>query len=51
MGFPAGYPELASTQTEWIIVVASGIIMPIVGFLFYRWSVLRQRSKNGISDY
>ncbi|MFQ5976868.1 MAG: ABC transporter permease [Candidatus Heimdallarchaeota archaeon] len=51
MGFPSGYPELASTQTEWVIVVAFGIIMPIAGFLFYRWSVYRQRAKSGISDY
>lgn len=51
MGFPSGYPELASAQTEWFIVTSFGIIMPIVGFLFYRWSITKQRSKGGISDY
>ncbi|MFX0115572.1 MAG: ABC transporter permease [Candidatus Hodarchaeota archaeon] len=51
MGFPSGYPELASAQTEWFIVTIFGIFMPILGFLFFRWSVSRKRASTGLSDY
>lgn len=51
MGYPAGYPELVSAQTEWLIVPCFGIIMPFIGFLFFRWTISRQRAKSGLSDY
>src|SRR4030066_95893 len=38
MGFPEGMPELAPFPVEFTIVTVFGILMPIVGYLFYRWS-------------
>ncbi len=51
MGFPVGYPELVSAQIEWLIVPGFGILMPLIGFLFFRWTISRQRIKSGLSDY
>jgi ABC-2 type transport system permease protein len=51
MGYPEGFPELASTQMETLIVTLFGVIMPILGYLFYRWSEERVRRTGDLSAY
>ena len=51
MGFPDGMPELAPFPVEFTIVTVFGILMPIVGYLFYRWSEKLARKRGSLSSY
>ena len=51
MGYPEGFPELAPIEVEIAIVVAFGVLMPIVGFLFYRHQENAVRRSGGLSEY
>lgn len=51
MGFPDGMPELASFPVEFAIVTIFGILMPIVGYLLYRWSEKGARKRGSLSSY
>ena len=51
MGYPPGYPELASIQTETIIVTLFGILMPIVEYGLYRYAEKQARRYGTLSKY
>jgi len=51
MGFPEGFPELAPFQTEMVIVVAFGILMPILGIWLYQREENRARTRGSLSEY
>jgi len=51
MGFPEGMPELAPFPVEFTIVTIFGILMPIVGYLLYRWSEKDARKRGNLSAY
>ena len=51
MGYPNGFPELASIEVELIIVTIFGIVMPIVGFWLYRLAENQARRKGSLSEY
>ncbi len=51
MGFPAGFPELAPFQVELIITTLFGLIMPALGYLFYRWAENYARRHGSLSTY
>jgi ABC-2 type transport system permease protein len=51
MGFPEGMPELAPFPVEFTIVTVFGILMPILGYLLYRWSERHARKVGNLSTY
>ena len=51
MGFPQGYPELAPFPTEVVIVLAFGLLMPVLGYWLYRREENRARRKGSLSEY
>ena len=51
MGFPEGMPELAPFPVEVTIVTVFGILMPIIGYLLYRWSEKAARKRGSLSSY
>ena len=51
MGYPNGFPELASIEVELAIVTIFGIVMPIVGFWLYRLAENQARRKGSLSEY
>ena len=51
MGFPPGFPELASFPVEVIIITVFGIIMPFVGYGLYRRAENQARRQGSLSAY
>ena len=51
MGYPQGFPELAPFEIELIVVVAFGVLMPIVGLWLYRRAEDRGRRTGSLSEY
>ncbi len=51
MGYPAGYPELAPIQTEIAIVVAFGLLMPVIGYWLYQRAERRARITGGLAEF
>lgn len=51
MGYPSGFPELAPIEVELIIVTLFGILMPIIGYIMYRWAENNARRKGSLSEY
>jgi ABC-type multidrug transport system permease subunit len=51
MGYPSGFPELASIEVELVIVTLFGILMPIIGYIMYRWAENNARRKGSLSEY
>jgi ABC-type multidrug transport system permease subunit len=51
MGFPEGFPELASIETEIVIVTIFGMVMPIVGYHLYRKAENAARKSGSLSEY
>lgn len=51
VGLPAGYPELAPLSVEIPIVVAFGVISPIVGYLIYKRAERSARRKGNLGEY
>jgi len=51
MGFPAGFPELAPFQIEFIITTLFGLIMPPLGYLLYRRAENYARKHGSLSTY
>jgi len=51
LGYPDGFPELAPVEVEVIVVIAFGILMPILGLWLYRREEDRARSKGTLSEY
>lgn len=51
IGLPSGYPELAPLDVEFVIVVAFGIISPIVGYFIYKRAERSARRKGTLGEY
>jgi ABC-2 type transport system permease protein len=51
MGFPAGFPELASFQVEFVIVSLFGVLMPILGYDLYRRAERHARQTGSLGAY
>jgi len=51
LGFPAGYPELASFEVEAAVVMVFGVAMPLIGYFVYRAVVRRLREKGKLGQY
>jgi len=51
MGFPNGFPELAPFGLELVIVIAFGVLMPMIGFRLYQLEENRARKKGSLSEY
>ncbi len=51
IGLPEGYPELAPLGVELVIVVAFGIISPIVGYIIYRRIERSARKEGTLGEY
>jgi ABC-2 type transport system permease protein len=51
LGYPAGFPELAPLEVELVIVTVFGLLMPGLGFWFYRREEDRARRSGSLSEY
>jgi ABC-2 type transport system permease protein len=51
MGFPAGFPELASFPIEFIITTMFGLITPPLGYFLYRRAENYARKHGSLSTY
>ncbi|MDQ3811722.1 MAG: ABC transporter permease, partial [Chloroflexota bacterium] len=51
MGFPGGFPELASFETELAIVGAFGLLMPVLGLWLYRAAEDSAQRSGSVSEY
>ena len=51
MGYPPGFPELVSIETEIIIVTVFGLVMPFLGYLLYRSAENVARRKGSLAEY
>jgi ABC-2 type transport system permease protein len=51
MGYPKGFPELAPIEVEIIIVVAFGLLMPLIGYWLYRRQEDIARTDGTLSEY
>jgi ABC-2 type transport system permease protein len=51
LGYPAGYPELAPLEVEIAIVAVFGVVMPILGYWYYRFEEDRARRTGSLSEY
>jgi hypothetical protein len=51
MGYPPGFPELAPIEVELVIVVAYGILMPIIGYWLYRRAEDHARRTGSLSEF
>jgi hypothetical protein len=51
MGYPPGFPELAPIGIEIVIVTAFGLLMPILGYLFYRKSEIYARKRGSLAEF
>jgi ABC-type multidrug transport system permease subunit len=51
MGFPAGFPELAPIEIEWVIVVMYAVAAPILGYALFRVVERRLRQNGRLGQY
>ena len=51
LGYPSGFPELASVQTELIISALFAFVMPAVGYFLYRKIERSAKMKGTLSEY
>ncbi|MDE3089190.1 MAG: ABC transporter permease [Chloroflexota bacterium] len=51
MGYPQSYPELAPIEVEIAIVVAFGILGPLVGYWLYRQAERRARIVGSLAEF
>ncbi len=51
MGYPNGFPELASIEVELIIVTIFGIVMPLLGYWLYRRAEDYARIRGSLAEY
>jgi len=43
LGFPPGFPELAPFEVELAVAVGFGVMMPLLGYAAFRWTMDRMR--------
>lgn len=51
MGYPPGFPELAPIEVEILITSLFGILMPLIGYAWYRASEAHVRRSGGLAEY
>jgi hypothetical protein len=51
MGYPPGFPELASIQVEMVIVTLFGILSPLIGYFLYRRAEDQARRSGNLSTF
>ncbi|MBI5651395.1 MAG: ABC transporter permease [Chloroflexi bacterium] len=51
MGYPRGFPELAPIETEIAIVIAFGILSPIIGYWLYQRAERRARIVGSLAEF
>jgi ABC-2 type transport system permease protein len=51
MGYPAGYPELAPIEIEIGIVIAFGLLMPLIGYRLYQRAERRARITGSLAEF
>lgn len=51
IGLPERYPELLPFQIEMVVVILFGILSPLLGHLFYRYSEKKARKEGTLSEY
>jgi len=51
LGFPSGFPELAPFEIELVIVVAYGVVTPILGYALFRAVERRLRENGRLGQY
>jgi ABC-2 type transport system permease protein len=51
MDYPPGFPELAPIEVEIVITTAFGILMPLIGYAWYRASEAHVRRSGGLAEY
>ncbi|MFQ6128870.1 MAG: ABC transporter permease [Thermoplasmata archaeon] len=51
IGFPEDFPELLPFEMEMVIVILFGILSPLLGYLFYRYSEKKARTEGTLSEY
>ncbi len=51
MGYPPGFPELAPIEIETVIVIAFGILGPLVGYWVYRQAERRARIVGSLAEF
>lgn len=51
LGFPDGFPELASIEVEIVIVTLYGLLMPLLGWWLYRMAESHARRTGSLSEY
>jgi ABC-2 type transport system permease protein len=51
MGYPRGFPELASVEIELIIVALFGLLMPIIGYRMYQWAEDKARVDGSLAEF
>jgi len=51
IGLPQGYPELAPIEIEIIIVIAFGILSPLIGYLVYKRVEKSARRQGTLGEY
>lgn len=51
MGYPPGFPELAPIETEIGIVVAFGLLMPVIGYWLYQRAERRARITGSLAEF
>lgn len=51
LGYPDGFPELASVEVEFVIVAIFAVLMPVLGLWYYRYEENRARRNGTLSEY
>lgn len=51
MDYPPGFPELAPLQIELVIITVFGLVMPFLGYYFYRKAEDSARRRGSLAEY
>lgn len=51
LGYPPGFPELAPIEVELVVVTVFGLLMPVLGYGWYRFEENRARRVGSLSEY
>ena len=51
MGYPSGFPELASIDVEILIVTLTGVFMPIIGYRLYKRAENHARRVGSLAEF
>jgi ABC-2 type transport system permease protein len=51
MGYPAGFPELAPIEVEIVVVVAFGILGPVLGYWLYQRAERKARTDGSLAEF